>query len=379
MQLTELQTESANYMHGVRIAAVAKNRYMDLYTPSNLAVEKAKFLNGDTDAPDFAYPDILDGWSSALSDALTKAREIEFPSVFSDLIEADLLHLMEEVKAFSSHKSFEIEKVRSARYPSPSEELLRAARELIEVEQIDEKSVGQFDSATAVDLFNRAFEHLGIDNWAARVEPEMAARMSVNASSGLVRIRNGIILAEPELRRLFVHELGTHVFRSINGGSHKLKVFATGTGAYTSTEEGFAVFNEQKAGLLASADLRRYALRVVAASLAKDHSFRDVFESIRGYTNDSEAFDIAIRSKRGMADLEEPGADNKDCVYLSGWRDVSAAAESNPDISTVLMLGKFGLQHLELIQGAIEAGYMDPDPVVSQEGALRVVDELLAA
>ncbi|MDA2917796.1 flavohemoglobin expression-modulating QEGLA motif protein, partial [Nitrospinae bacterium AH_259_B05_G02_I21] len=86
-------------------------------------------------------------------------------------------------------------------------------------------------------------------------------------------------------------------------------LFALGTAGYLVTEEGLAVFQEAQQGVLEVNRLRVYAGQLLAVNTALVGGFEAVFESLlaRGFS-DEEAFHITLRVKRGLSEVEEPGA-----------------------------------------------------------------------
>jgi hypothetical protein len=133
-------------------------------------------------------------------------------------------------------------------------------------------------------------------------------------------------------------------------------LLATGLPGYLATEEGLAVYWEERAGLLQSQLLYKYAARVIAAHLALTSPFFEVFSQLVPFIGEELAFKTTLRAKRGFIDTSQPGAHIKDSIYLRGYLQVKAHLNQHPDDHAVLFVGKVGLKHIPLLRSLIDAG-----------------------
>ncbi|HEY0976877.1 MAG TPA: tyrosine/phenylalanine carboxypeptidase domain-containing protein [Flavobacteriales bacterium] len=216
----------------------------------------------------------------------------------------------------------------------------------------------------AVDrLPERKFESMGAARFAERVEQELALLRphfpdipigvqlrtdvdGVMVSKGQVLIGDRFKVEVDRAEGLVQHEVGTHVLTYCNGRMQPLKQLAVGLAGYDQLQEGLAVLAEYLTGGLGPARLKLLAGRVVAVHamvqgasfvecyrlLTKDHSFTD-----------RKAFSIAVRVYRG-------GGFPKDAVYLKGLRFMLGHLRRHPQHLDLLMLGKFGPQHIPLVE-----------------------------
>ncbi len=192
-------------------------------------------------------------------------------------------------------------------------------------------------------------DEAGIRGWKAIVFEPMHATMAVNRLDQELKIRKGARLSFPDVQRLIVHEIETHIVRFENGTKQPFRLFCNSFPAYEATEEGLAVYNEERAGLLKPATLRKYAGRVLAANLALSHPFSKIFHTLVDELGMDMAFEIAARAKRGFFDTSQPGAHVKDLIYLKGFLAVKSHLKQHPDDYPLLFAGKIGLQHLPLV------------------------------
>ncbi|MFZ4760861.1 MAG: tyrosine/phenylalanine carboxypeptidase domain-containing protein, partial [Burkholderiaceae bacterium] len=179
-------------------------------------------------------------------------------------------------------------------------------------------------------VFGRALTLLGAQGWSVELDAEMTARVAVAPRARRIRIRTDARFAPAELRRLTVHEVGCHVARYENARRQPLELLVLGLGRYLSTEEGLAVWCERHFGVIGAGDERRYAARLVAVDLALAGSFSQVYGALRDVLPASEAYDLCVRVRRGIADQSGAGAYVKDRVYLEGCAAVGRHLAEHP-------------------------------------------------
>lgn len=253
-------------------------------------------------------------------------------------------------------------------YGLPDRLLLAEAQNLLSCSAGPDESQRKDKSAEqAAAWMQPVLEHMNIREWQVVVYSPMNAAMSVNNLNREIRIRKGTLFTKDALRRLLVHEVGVHVLRWINGTKQPIRLFYNGFTSYADTEEGLAVYSEDKAGLLEINTLRKYAGRVLAAHLALNRPFFKVFEAIAPILGQEMAFDIVARAKRGFTDTAQPGAHTKDIVYLRGYLQVKAHLEQYPDDYPLLFTGKMGLQHLPLVRELVATGIVKLPTLLPQD------------
>ncbi len=87
--------------------------------------------------------------------------------------------------------------------------------------------------------------------------------------------------------------------------------------------------------------------------------FRAVFDTLiaRGFSED-EAFHLTLRTKRGLADADEPGAFTKDHCYFTGRCAVEDFVEAGGRVEVLLLFGKIRIEDLPLLR---QTGLMPED------------------
>jgi hypothetical protein len=158
-----------------------------------------------------------------------------------------------------------------------------------------------------------------------------------------------------------VHEIGTHILRAENGKRQPFQMFVHGFPDYLSTEEGLAVINEERFGLLSNYMIKQYAARTIAAKMSQTKSFREVYDYLVNFLGPGEVFKIVLRAKRGIEDTSKPGGYPKDFVYLKGYLalreliDKRKCADGSDDeafvdsLVTSLYHGKIGIEHIDCL------------------------------
>jgi len=230
------------------------------------------------------------------------------------------------------------------------------------------------DSRHVMNVMKKVLGEFNLKTWSVTMK-KMPASAAVLVSKKKVYVKRNIRFTKDFLKRVVVHEIGTHVVRAINGENQPYRIFRTGLPNYLMTEEGMAVNAEEINGCLKMNTLRRYAGRVVAVHLALQTSFRQVFEELREYFNEELAWRITLRVKRGLIDTSKPGAYTKDYLYLHGYYEVNRFLEERGDKGlTTLYYGRIGLEHVPLMK-KIE-GLKKPELTPVSEEFKRVLEEI---
>jgi len=232
-------------------------------------------------------------------------------------------------------------------YGMPSNNEIESAKCLIkEVCPIIDDAIPRF-SPTCVKkkLEDVIINHYGFHNWDIVIE-SMVAKMAVNHLRRKIRINENVQFTENEINRLIIHEIGTHVLRGENGQKQYYLLFQYGFPDYLETEEGLAIYSEEKNNLRRDSDIMKYCIRLLACDLCHKMSFSDLFQYINQYFDIDTSFDVSVRIKRGLIDTSEFGGYTKDQVYYNGYLKVR---ELSKDILKKLYIGKVGISDLDFL------------------------------
>ncbi len=184
---------------------------------------------------------------------------------------------------------------------------------------------------------------------------ELANKLSILPKSNIIKINPQSGFRSIDLQRLKVHEIRTHYMRYYNAKKLPFSLFEIGTCGYVSTEEGLAVYMEDKHEVLSKAQMFIYSGRVVATYWCTRKSFYEIFSILRdlGF-KDEDAYTITLRSKRNLNDTSKKGGYTRDHIYFKGYLEVKKHLEKYPEDFDKLFIGKIGLQDLKILKKFIK-------------------------
>ena len=311
--------------------------------PINANEEKKKFFESDTYEPQFQYTEYRED--------LGKLRE-RINSIQTD--DTTVGRLLEDIKKTYINKTYLLEYRGNNQlfteysikvYGNTDKKLIRIARDFMGFEQEKENAI--FSSKQVVRRFRIAFLKHGFP-WSVN-EKEMVANAAVKVSSKEIFIKKGATFSKKFLKRLIVHEIGTHVARAENGEMQPYLFFKRGLPGYLMIEEGLAVLNEELNNCSNKYILKVYAGRVLAVSKSLEQGFRNTYNDLRKHFSKETAFRLTLRAKRGLSDTSLPGACTKDINYLKGYIALKDYIRDGGDLNK-LYYGKIGLEHIPLLE-----------------------------
>lgn len=206
-----------------------------------------------------------------------------------------------------------------------------------------------------VPIFERAFSTFGLEGW------ELAPSKAIESKGFRTVVKTKRIMVDPKveisaekLRKTIIHEVATHAIRSQNGYRTGYELFGKpNIKEYLDDEEGLAMYNEEKYGLLRERDIRRRAALVYAIYLGHRSSFRHVFDALSAVYFPEDAFDVVFRVKRGMSDTSRPGCYYRDACYLRGYLKLRRKLAGNAVGYRYMYAGKIPYSHLFLVEEGI--------------------------
>lgn len=339
-------------------------RYLN---PINAEEEKETFLkeydSGNCYNPQFKYEEFDPDIGLFCEELLLIKNKFETckNSILAPYYTKIIDDLVFRTELFRHRTDYEYGEKLSKLYGRPSKRLLKKAKQNVtklKYAQNDEEDLVHNDVNLTPDdvyeVFKTEMENYGF-KWDIKIHKGSSSYFSINASLNEIKINAFKKFPKMKMRRYICHEIKTHVFRAENGKLQPFKIFKNGFPNYITTEEGLALFNENKFGLLSSKDVKRYSARVVAADYSLNHSFFEVFEKLEKYFPPTIAYSIVQRVKRGMSDTSLPGGYTKDMVYMDGFQKVNSFLKNNGSMET-LYTGKIGLDDIGLTHELIDRG-----------------------
>lgn len=318
--------------------------------PQNLAEERTKAQADRRYNPVFTYaePDVrLDDIEHRL-----QALTIE-DSPLGTLFKKKRRELLQRISLIRSRgDAWKVTEASSALFGVPTSVLLTSALSELRNREACELPSSEKDRLTAqeaADEFMETLTKYGLHDWQVSVRDHTIARVTVGGRK--VTIRNDAEFARRFLPALIAHEVETHVLTAENGEHQPFELFRRGFANYLDTQEGLAIYNQNR--FLSPYHEKRFgpARNILAAAFALEHSFADT----RRYLEDELEYDAdkslskAIDMKRGLADTREPGGFTKGIVYYRGLRAIEQYLAQGGDLRR-LYIGKIAMEDLELLE-----------------------------
>lgn len=360
-ELERLNAISARY-----VEFMAEHRLERFRAPLDRQPVKAAFIeafrSGSAIEPRFEYEPVdpsmvrhLDALADQLNGEVTGAL-----GFWWHLLASELAASSDTWGAHVERSSAAITAASTSLHGLPTPTTLARAQAIADTPVLLVDESDDIDAEEAAELVSRELARVGLDNWAATVSRSMNARMSVSAVDRTIRIREDARFSRSAIRRLLIHEVSTHAFRAANGAAQPLQLLGHGLRGYLATEEGLAVWHESQSDVIDPATMRKYAVRALAVDLSRTAGFCEIFQFAQDHLTPDEAFDIALRIKRGMSDPGEPGGDVKDHVYLSGHLAVTDFLAASPQHHQRLMCGKVSIDWISELDALDTMGLLVP-------------------
>jgi uncharacterized protein (TIGR02421 family) len=319
-----------------------------LLYPINAASEKFKFFeainNGTKHNPVFIYSAPKADMSVVIK-VLKKAYVDDTPlGRFYAILKKDLERL---ALLICNVGKDEFTQYSTDLYGKPSKDLIKKAYHLLPKGKFkeEEKNVNSFE---AVSIFQKELEKFNLSNWKVKQTKKLNSKIAVGRWETIL-VREDCFFGREEIKKLVIHEIDSHVFRYENGKRQSLRILREAYPKAEATDEGLAIFNEQKI----SNDKSRFRivlLRVLAVDFALNHSFYEVFNKMIGFgLLPDDAFDIAMRVKRGLTYTEQLGGFTKDYLYFRNYIEVCEYVKKKKDVLD-LYSGKADINGIALLK-----------------------------
>jgi hypothetical protein len=301
-----------------------------------------------------AIGDYLADWS-ALAEQVAGA---DLPAVIASRVLADIEHKVEFARTLAGGDDAAYAQVQRDQVGLPTPDLVATAWSILNHDlaglpfPVSRAAPDPADTVSAAELrqrMERALNAYGLSGWRAIVEPNMSAQASVNGPQRLARVRAGAQFSAVSAERLLAHEIGGHVLRWANALRQPEAWLSVPLGRGVPTEEGLAVWREVEFAVQSVDQLGVYAARVVAVDAAQRLGLADVARLVSPHVGTRRATEIAIRTKRGLGDPNQPGGQTKDWGYLAGLATMADLAARDPDGLVLLAGVKWPVDDLDVV------------------------------
>lgn len=347
-----------------RKLAEVSNRFdfLLLSTPRNTQSAWAEFRRGRFgETPSFSYPPLP--FDPALAKRQLYAiplERIEDPTL-EDLFSEQQEELDRKITMLAHRDTLRFRYGSLQLYGAVDDGLLAQAQALLDVIPSRSREAAKGGRLDARAFAARAEEELKyLRGDGQRLPARVRIRRDLSGlmvSRGHLLVPSGVSIPPSRVDALLQHEVGTHILTYYNGEAQPFRQLRNGLPGYDELQEGIAVLAEYLVGGLTRSRLRTLAARVVAVRRMIDGaSFVDVFRELdRDYDfAQRTAYSIAMRVFRG-------GGQAKDAVYLRGLAALLDHLGRGESLDS-LLVGKIGLQHLEVVEDLQARGVLVPPP-----------------
>ena len=326
-----------------------------VFTPINLKEEKKRFFDSDIYEPYFEYRvaknknnDIFRELSilKRISDVDPRISDFYIKLIDEKKLVSDLMH--------SVGSNALVTELSLKKYRAPSVKLFRNSARVMrgKFDNYDIKINKKLDRGRKLNyeqiekVFNVVFESLGLDGWSIAPSKKISKNgIKVGIKRKQILVDSNITRSEFKLKKTIIHEVGTHVLRSMNGFNTGFPALGNANlSSYLDIEEGLATWNEESMGYLTDTWLKKKAGMVWAIYLGERLSFRQLYNALSGTFLKYSSWDIAYRVKRGLGDTSYPGIYAKDIVYFRGFGKVKRILDKDPTMYEKLYAGKIDIK-----------------------------------
>jgi hypothetical protein len=335
-----------------------------VFTPTNLEEEKEKFFHSDVYEPQFVYKiirnknvDILREVSSlkSISDVDPRISDFYIQLIESKREANDLMHAVGNNDLVSE--------ISFRKYGKPTPLLFRNASRVLRgrvkgYKLVKYPKVRQEDMLgyrEIENIFMSVFKELGLNDWSVAKSINIAKNgVKVGTKRKEILLDSGIERSKFKLKKTIIHEVGTHVLRSVNGSNSGFEALSKANlPSYLDVEEGLATWNESDMDLLTLGWLREKAALVWGIFIGERLTFRQLYNVLLGVLPPKSAFSTTYRVKRGLGDTSYPGIYCKDVVYFRGFRRVKNKLERDKSLYEKLYAGKIDFKQCEWVDDGL--------------------------
>ena len=335
-----------------------------VFTPVNLKEEKEKFLNSDLYEPIFKYRGVRNNNEEILKrlSSLKLITDVD-PRISDFYIQLIASKNDSNILMNAVGNNELVTEMSYKKYGVPTPLLFRNASRVlrgntsgyntIKSPVIKESDIFHYEKIR--EVFNLVFEHFGLNDWQVQASSKIQKNgVKVGVKSKWVIMDPNIERSKFKLKKTLVHEVGTHVFRSVNGLNTKIEALSKpNLPKYLDIEEGLAIWNESDMNLLTLKNFKKSASFVYAIYIGEQLSFRQLYNALLAVFPKNTAFNITYRVKRGLGDTSYPGTYTKDIVYFRGFKKVKKALEKDKSLYEKLYAGKIDLKQCEWVDDGL--------------------------
>ncbi len=345
------KTKTSNYAE-IDKSLISVDRQIKLLfhlRPINYEDEKKKFLADHHYSPQFVYSEVTFD-SYHLKEKLTTDESRCDDSPAGKLFRGKIRELNAKMELLQSIGTEKFSSKSEALYGFPDESLIYHAKEkLRSMPAAFTESEGILSPDDVWKRLKDVFNSYHLKDWKVEFKKGMVAD-STAGKRGILFVAADASFTEDRLRMIIAHEIETHILTAENGKKQVYGLFNRGFGFYLETQEGLAIWNQER---VLNHDVQknyRAAQLVLIVKFAKSHSFAQcAMYCMEMGMPPEKAFKTAAKVKRGLEDTSMEGVFTKDALYFSGYLQIQNFVGNGGDLKE-LYYGKYNLKDLPLVK-----------------------------
>lgn len=327
--------------------------------PMNLHEEKEAFLKNPSFSPQFIYKTPKADFNFLLKELEKLPKQVSHP--LFPLYEKKMEEIKNKIQLVRSLNKNSFTKYSEKLYGNVDLNLYRQAVNFIKKAKIEEDETPVLKFNDVIKTLENYLKKHHLLHWKIKILEESPTDMQVNKNNTIFVRKNAEFTAN-RLKALIAHEIETHIYRFENGKLQSFGMLSRGTANYLTTEEGLAVYNQNKLGLPFGEKTIWPALNVVAIYQGARKSFLELFNYLKSNYNlsDQVAWKLCLKVKRGLYDTSKKLVFTKDLVYFKGERMVQKYLNNSQNKIEDLYVGKIGIDDLEIVKefGDLKVKYL---------------------
>lgn len=315
--------------------------------PINLEEEEQQILKDPSYNPQFIYKPL----DFDAEEFLNKLAAMTFPdSIIGTLWKKKADEIKRKINVLKARGTKEFTQKSIELYGAPDPLLVQEAYDYIKTMPTTFPEEGSMINALqAKAKFEETLNKYGLKQWNVSIQKELISDVIAGKEKSIL-IRENATFSSQRIKGTIAHEIETHVLTSVNGKTQPYKIFQRGLADYLLTEEGLAIYNQNRVQPLPIAKTYWPASSTIGVAQSLKGSFIEtVNELIKLGFDKSRAQRVALKTKRGLTDTSEPGGFTREIVYFKGHKMILEFLENGGDLRD-LYYGKINLKDLPLIK-----------------------------
>lgn len=373
--------------------------FSKLITPDadNLAKQKREFLRA-RENPVFLYTKAQEfdaiGYLKAVDECRADLETIDSDDWVRDFYLAKLDELKARalfIKAMQEKNDEKVCELAKDIFGVQVDNRSRLERELDKMLATDSKLHAHAKKINA-EMFSKmvraVLDAYGMQKWKIKFYDGSSVKLTRGRKSKslTVHIPKNFTASRARARRILVHEIEVHALRTHNAKQSPLEILHVGLDHYAQTEEGLALYYQQKIGTAKTpAFWESYA-----CSLSQDMSFSEIFDTLidarkkvdehvghdkSDNEREEKIWNLCVRIYRGITNPNKPGLGTcKDHIYRTGLDAINQLNMNDAQTQKLLFAGNIGVQHLSKLD-ELDISYVQTPKLISKQIAKQIYRE----